>query len=127
MRDDLDGAPLIFAVSLLADDGFIDLPGGEIVAAGHLASDKALVVSQIQVGFGAVAGDKNLPVLDRAHRAGVHINIRVQFQHVDLQPAGFQNGAQGGGGDALSQRGDNAAGDEDVFCAVKFGTAYREL
>jgi len=36
-------------------------------------------VTKVKIGFGPVLGDINLAVLERAHRAGVDIQIRIQF------------------------------------------------
>ena len=36
-------------------------------------------MAQIQVGFRAVVGDKNLAVLERRHGAGIDVEVGVQL------------------------------------------------
>ncbi len=75
----------------------------------------ALVMPQVQVGFGPVFGDVDLAVLERVHGPGVHVDIGVQLLEGDPQPPGFQQGADSRGGHALAQGGQHPAGDEDDF------------
>ena len=75
----------------------------------------ALVMPQVQVGFGPVFGDVDLAVLERVHGPGVHVDVGVQFLKGDAQPPGFQQGADSRGGHALAQGGQHPAGDEDDF------------
>ena len=72
-------------------------------------------MAQIQVGLGAVVGHKDLAVLQGAHRAGVHIDIRVQLLACHLQAARFQQAPQAGGGNALAKPRDNAAGNKNIL------------
>ncbi len=53
-------------------------------------------------------------MLERAHGAGIHIDVGIQLHECDLEAARFQQRTQGGGGDALAQRGHHTAGDKDV-------------
>ena len=63
----------------------VDATGGEVVVLGHAGADEPLVVPQIEVGLGAVMGDEHLTVLERAHGARIDVDVRVQFEHRDLQ------------------------------------------
>ena len=65
----LDRLAQILAAALLLDDGVVDAAGGEVVEPGHPGVGEALVVAQVEVGLGAVVGDEDLAVLERAHRA----------------------------------------------------------
>ena len=103
MRDDLDGFAQIFPTSFLADDGFINLPGGEVVHLVHPGGNETFIMAQIQVGFRAVVGDEDFAVLERTHRAGVHIDIWVQLDHGDFKAARFEDGGKRCGGDTLTQ------------------------
>ncbi len=47
--------------------------------------------------------DEDLAVLERTHRARIHIDVRIELDHRHLEAACFKNGAQGGRGDALAQ------------------------
>src|SRR5690606_38028275 len=113
VRDHLHGAAQVVAAALLADHVLVDAAGGDRVLAGQPGADEALVVAQVQVGLGAVVGDVDLAVLERAHGARVHVDVGVELHHGDPQAAGFQDGSQRGGGDALAERGHDATGDED--------------
>jgi hypothetical protein len=57
-------------------------------------------------------------VLERRHRPGVDIDVGIELLYRDPQPAGDEQTADGRGGDALSERGDDAAGDEDEARAL---------
>ncbi len=113
VRDHLHRAAEVVAAPLLADHVFVDAPGGKVVAPGGGHAGEAFVMTQIEIGFGAVAGHEHLAVLERAHGAGIDINVGVELDQGDLESPGFQHGRQRGGGDALAQGGHHAAGDED--------------
>ena len=72
-------------------------------------------MAQIQVGFGSVLGDEDLAVLERAHGAGIDVDVRVELGQRDLEAAGLQDGGQGRGRDAFAQGRDDTAGDENVL------------
>ena len=77
-----------------------------VVALSALAgvdAGEALVVAEVEVGLGAVIGDKDLAVLGGAHGAGVDVEIRVQLAQPDGVAAGLKQCAQGGGGNAFAQ------------------------
>jgi hypothetical protein len=76
---------------------------------------EALVVAQVEVGFGTVLGDEHLAVLERAHGARIDVDVGIELEMGDLDAAGFEDRAERGGGDALAQRGHDTAGDEDVL------------
>ena len=115
MRDDLHGAAQVVALALLADDVVVDGARGDVGVAGKALVDEALVVPQVEVGLGAVVGDEDLAVLERAHGARVDVEVGVELLDGHLEPAALEEATEGGGGDALAERGDNAAGDEDVL------------
>lgn len=102
MRNHLHGGTQIIAATLLADHVLVDTAGGHRVLARQARAHVALVVAQIQVGFGTVVGDVDLAMLERAHRARIHVDIRVQLHHRDLQATRFKNGRKRSGGNALA-------------------------
>ena len=55
----------VVAAALFFEHAFVDLAGGEVVGLAHARFNETLVVAQVQVGFGAVFGDKHLTVLKR--------------------------------------------------------------
>ena len=75
---------------------------------------------KVEVGLGAVFGDEDLAVLERAHRARIDVDVRIEFEVRDAQTTGFEDGAERCGGDALAQAGHDTAGDEDVFGHGKY-------
>ena len=94
---------------------------GSQIGAGRMARvarevlvDEALVVADVEVGLGAVLGDEHLAVLERAHRARVDVQVRVELLGRDGEAAGLEEAAERGGDDALPQRGDDTTRDEHV-------------
>jgi hypothetical protein len=84
-------------------------------AAEEILVDEALVVADVEVGLGAVLGDEDLAVLERAHRPGVDVEVRVELLELDAQPARLQETTERGGDDSLPERGDDSTRDEDVL------------
>jgi hypothetical protein len=103
VRDDLHGAPLVFAGAFLVEHALVNLAGGEVVELGEVRVREALVVAEVEVGFRAVIEHIHFAVLVRVHRAGVDVQVRVKLLHDDLQAAQFEQGAEGGGGEAFAE------------------------
>src|SRR5262245_15642296 len=115
VRDDLHRAAEVVAAALLLDHRLVDLAGGELVPAAHLRALEALVVPEVQVGFGPVLGHEHLAVRVRAHGARVDVDIRVELDVGYADAARLEDCGEGRGGDALPERGNNTACYEDVF------------
>jgi hypothetical protein len=90
VRNHLHGAAQVFASPLFLDDRLVDLSRGRVVEATHPLRQKPFVVSQVQVGLGAVIGDEDFPVLHGVHRSWIDVEIRIQFLDRDLQSACFE-------------------------------------
>ena len=103
VRNDLDGLAEIVAAALFGDDLLVDAAGGPVIVAGELGVGEALVVAQVEVGFGAVVGDENLAVLEGRHGAGIDVQVRVELHQVDFESAAFKQAADGGRRQALAQ------------------------
>ena len=103
VRDHLHRRAQVVAAALLGDHAFVDAAGGEIAVPARGGAHEALVVAEVEIALGAVVGDEHLAVLERTHGARIHVDVRIQLDHRDLETAGFEDGAQRGGGDALSQ------------------------
>ena len=114
VRDDLDGVAEVLAAPLLGDDGAVDLAGRDVGAAVQVLVEEALVVADVEVGLGAVVGDEDLAVLERVHRPGVDVEVRVELLHRHPQAAGLEQPAEAGRRQALAERGGDATGDEQV-------------
>jgi len=102
MWDHLDGVTEVLAAALFGDYRRIHLSGRDIRRAGQVAVQEALVVTDIEVGLGAVLGNEDLAVLKRVHGAGVDVEVGVEFLHRHLQPARCQQLPQAAGGQSLA-------------------------
>ena len=85
VRNDLHGGPQIFAPAFFINDRLVNTAGGVGVGFGHIDVQKALVMAQVQIGLCAVYGNEHFAVLVGAHGAGVHIDVRVALDHIDLK------------------------------------------
>ena len=83
MGNDLNSAAEIIAATLFRDDVLIDAASGDIVGFAGRASRKTLIMAEIQIGFRAVIGHKNLTMLVRTHRARINIEIRIKLPQPD--------------------------------------------
>src|SRR6266849_2918494 len=117
VRDHLHGLAEVVAAALALDDLEVDAAGRPVVLARGAHRREPLVVTEVEVGLGAVIGDEDLAVLERRHRPGVHVDVGIELLQCDLEAARFEKGADGGCSDALAQSRDHTAGDEDVFRA----------
>ena len=79
VRNHLHGLAQIVAAALARDDLLVDAAGGQVVALRELGVGEALVVAQVEVGLRAVVGDEDFAVLERAHGAGVHVQIGIEL------------------------------------------------
>ena len=115
MRNNLNGVAEILATAFLSNNRGVHLARRRICSARQVHIQEAFVVADIQVGFCAVLGHENLAVLERIHRAGIDIDVGVELLHDHMQPPGTKQPTQAGGGQALAQRGHNAARDENML------------
>ena len=92
----------ILTASFLVNDIGEDLAGRQVGILIKIFIDEALIMAQVQIGFSAVFGYKDFAVLVGAHRAGVNIDIRIQFLGSNFQAAGLQKAADGCSGNALA-------------------------
>src|SRR5918995_4888271 len=113
MRNHLYGAAEVVTAALASDHRVVDRTGGGVGGAARVRVGEALVVPEVEVGLGAVLRDEHLAVLERAHRARVDVDVRVEFLDRHGQSARYQQSTQRSRRDALPQCGDNAAGDKD--------------
>ncbi len=111
--NDLDGSAQIVATPLLFDDVRIDAAGRDIVGLACADAGETFVVTQVEIGFGAVVGDEDFAVLVRAHRARIDIEIGVELAQADLEAAGLEQGAQRRRSQALAEGRHHTAGDEN--------------
>ena len=112
--DGLDGAAEVVALALALDHGGGDLAHRDRGCAGQVLVEETLVVAEVEIGLRAVVGDEDFAVLVGGHGAGVDVEVGVELLDGDAQTAAGEQFGEGGGGDALADRADHAAGDEDV-------------
>ena len=101
--NDLHGFTEVIAAAFLGEDGFVDAAGGPVIVAGKFGVGEALVVAEIEIGFGAVFGDEDFAVLEGAHGAGIDVEVRIALLQGDFEAATFEETADGGGSYAFSQ------------------------
>ena len=109
VRDHLHGRAEVLALTLPPDDRVPDRPRRVVRVAREVLVDEALVVPDVEVGLGPVLGHEDLAVLERAHRARVDVQVRVELLHLDAEPACLEQPPERRGGDALAERRDDAA------------------
>ena len=118
VRDHLHRRAEVLAAPFLVDDGLVDAAGGDVVLLSEGAIDEAFVVAEVEIGFGTVVGDEHLAVLERRHRPGIDIDVRIELLHRHAQAPFDEQSPKRSGGDPLAQRGDDAAGHEDELGRV---------
>jgi len=124
VRNDLHGLAQKLAPSLLVDYALIDAARGHVVGLRSRNVRKPLVMSQIEVGLGAVLGYVAFAVLVRIQRAGIDVDIRIEFLDGHLIAASLQQLGQRGGDDALAQRGSHASGYKNEFRLVRVSYSH---
>ena len=102
VRNDLDGLAEVVAAALFQDDLLVDAAGGEVVVARERRVGEALVVAEVEVGFGAVVGDEDLAVLEGRHGAGIDVEVGVELHQVDAQAAALKQAADGSSRETLA-------------------------
>ena len=103
VRDDLHGLAEKFARTLLCEDGLVDLSARGIARPRERAVREPLVVAEVEIRLRAVVEHIHFAVLKRVHRAGIHVQIRIEFLQRDLQPAALEQCAERCGRDALAE------------------------
>ena len=94
VRDDLNGLAEVVATAFLGEDGLVDLAAGEVIGASEDAICEALVVSEVEVGLRTVGQNIDLTMLERIHRAGIDIEVGVEFLENDFETPQFQQRAE---------------------------------
>ena len=116
VRDHLHGLAEIVAAAFFGDDGFVDAAGGPVIVAGQLAVGEALVVAEVEVGFGAVIGDEDFAMLKRRHGARIHVQVGIELLQRDFQAAAFHQAANRSRRQSLAKRRHYTASHKDVLC-----------
>ena len=115
VRNHLHGLAQVIAAPLLREDGFVDSAGRPVVLARKFGVSEALVVAEVEIGFGAVVGDVHFAVLIRAHRARIHVQVGIAFLESDSETAAFEQAANRRRCNALAQGGYNTTGNKNIL------------
>ena len=102
--NDLDGLSQIIAAPFFVDDGFVNTAGREVVFASQFSMRITLIMAEIEVRFGAVVCDVDFPMLVRAHRPRINVQVRIKFEQIDTKTAAFQQASDRCRCQPLSQR-----------------------
>ena len=103
------------AAPLFRDDRRVDLPGGDIRCLAQIDVEESLVVPDVEVGLGPVVGHEDLTVLERVHRARIHVEVRIELLHDDPEAPGCQEVAEARRRESLAQRRNDTTSHEDVL------------
>src|SRR5262249_50737670 len=101
--------------ALFVDELKIDPAGGPVVGLSELSVSEPFVVTKVQVGLGAVVGDKDFAVLKWRHRSRVDVYVRVQLLQSHLEPARFEKTTDRGRSESLPQTRNDPTGHKDVL------------
>ena len=116
VRDDLHGAAAVIAVPLFLNDVPVDPAGSDVAVLRQIFVDEPFIVAKVEIRFRAVVGHEHLAVLERVHRPGVNVQVRVELLHGDAKPPRFQKPAERCRGNPLSEARNDAAGHKNKFC-----------
>ena len=74
----------------------VDPAGRDVVLLRQGPVDEALVVTEVEIGLGAVVGDEHLAVLERRHRAGIDVDVGIELLDRHREAALLEEQAQRG-------------------------------
>ena len=94
VRNHLHGFAQVIAAPFARDDLLVDAAAGQVVALRQPRVGEAFVVAQVEIGLGAVVGDEDFAMLERAHRARIHIQVGIELLARDLRVHGFPAGSR---------------------------------
>ncbi len=114
VRDDLDGRAEELALALASQHRVPDRSRRMARVPREVLVDEALVVPDVEVGLGAVLGDEDLAVLERAHRARVDIQVGVELLRADGEAARLEEASERCSDDPLAERRHHSTRDEHV-------------
>ena len=126
VRDDLHGVAEVLAAALLGDHRRVDLAGGDVRGLAQVDVEEPFVVTDVEVGLGPVVGHEDLAVLERVHRARIHVQVWVELLHDDPESPGGQEIAETRRRESLAQRGNDTTGHEDVLGRVVRNVCARQ-
>ena len=103
VRNDLYRLSAIHSFAFAVEDIAVNFTGRPTAVFGERAVCKAFVVSQIEVGFGAVVENIDFTVLGGTHHSRINIQIGIEFLHADVKTACFEEHTERGGGESFAE------------------------
>ena len=113
--NDLHSVAQVFTAAFLANHLLVYLAGCHVGGLRQVDIQKALVVTNIQVGLCTIIGDEHFAVLEGVHGARIHVQIGIQLLHDHTQSTAGKQVAERRSGKTFTQRGDDPTGHKDVF------------
>ncbi len=104
MRYHLHGFTEISAFALFVYNGLVYAPSGNVVGLRSENAEEALIVAEVEVGFGAIFRYITFAVLIGIERAGIHIDIGVEFLDRDFEAPRLQEFSQRSCNNAFTER-----------------------
>ena len=120
VRDDLDSASAIIAMSFLGENFLVDLACRDIGVLVKVLIDETFIMSQIKVRFRPIVRDEDFTMLDWRHGSRIDVEIRIELLHGDLVSSRLEKTAEGCRGDAFAQSGNDAARNENILLHLRF-------
>jgi len=90
VRNDLNRRAEIVAMTFFLQNGPVNFTGCNIRIFTEVNIDKTFIMPQVKVRFRTVICNEDFTVLVRAHRAGIDIDIRIEFLNCYFITAVFQ-------------------------------------
>ena len=116
MRNHLDGLAQEFTLPFLLDHRHVDLAGGVVGIPGQRTIGESFVMTKVQVGLTSVIQHVNLAMLVGTHGAWIHVDVGIQFLHLDFQATPFKQHTDRGTGESFPQGANNSACHKNMFC-----------
>jgi len=127
VRDHLNRAAKIVSPPFLGYDIVIDLAACHIAELVQILVDESLVVTQVQICFGAVFGYEYFAVLIGGHGARIDIEVGIELHCGYADAPGLEQKANGGDGYAFTKTGYYPASNKDIFGHLQFPLIGRLL
>ena len=84
VRNNLNGFSVVAAFAFGIQYGKVHLAGARAAVFGKADVGKALVMTQVQIGFGPVIGNEDFAVFIRIQSSRIDIQIRIEFLIYDF-------------------------------------------
>ena len=116
MRNHLYSRAQVFSATFLAKDFTINFPCRHIWVLIQIDINEAFIVTKVQVCLCAIVCDKYFPVLVRAHRPWVNIDIRVKFLDRHFQSTIFEQATKTCCDNPFPDGWYDTTRDKNIFC-----------